>query len=387
MTAQHAAQRTTQHIEIAVIGGGIIGLAVAFELAGRGRRVALLERDQPGALTGGRPSAVAAGMLAPTSESEGNAAALLNFQLDSLRRYPQFVADVSAAGGLDCGYRDEGALWAARHRDDQLELEHLHALQHSRGLNSRLVTAREARQLEPYLTPRVVGGLLVEGDHQIDPRLLLPALTAAVQQRGVELRRNTAVHAVQPQNGTVRIAHDHGELLADLAVIAAGVWSQDRLQSPAPTLGLRPVKGQLLRLRGQPLIQRVVRTPDIYLVPRRDGELIVGASEEEQGFDHQPTAGAVFDLLRHAWEVLPGIYDLHLDEISVGFRPAVRDHLPVIGPAADPPADNVFLATAHYRNGILLAPATAYWLAEAIHSGQTPPLLQDLQAARLARTP
>lgn len=380
------AQRPPQHIEVAVIGGGVIGLAVAFELAGRGRRVALLESGEPGALTGGRPSAVAAGMLAPTSESEGNAAALLRFQLDSLRRYPQFVAAVSEAGGLDCGYRDEGALWAARHRDDQLELEHLHALQQSRGLSSRLVTAREARQLEPYLTPRVVGGLLVEGDHQIDPRRLLPALTAAVQRRGVELHRNTAVGAVRPENGVVRIAHDGGELLADLAVIAAGVWSEDGLETPAPTLGLRPVKGQLLRLRGAPLIQHVVRTPDIYLVPRSDGELIVGASEEEQGFDDQPTAGAVFDLLRDAWEVLPGIYDLHLDEISVGFRPAVRDHLPVIGPA-DARANGVYLATAHYRNGILLAPATAYWLAEAIDGGQTPPLLQDLQAARLADAP
>lgn len=380
---------TAQRTEVAVIGGGVIGLAVAFELAGRGRRVALLERGEPGALTGGRPSAVAAGMLAPTSESEGNAAALLRFQLDSLRRYPEFVAAVSEAGGLDCGYRDEGALWAARHRDDQLELEHLHALQQSRGLTSRLVTAREARQLEPYLTPRVVGGLLVEGDHQIDPRRLLPALTAAVQQRGVELRRNTAVGAVRPESGGVRIAHDGGELLADLAVIAAGVWSEDGIQTPAPTLGLRPVKGQLLRLRGAPLIQHVVRTPDIYLVPRSDGELIVGASEEEQGFDDQPTAGAVFDLLRDAWEVLPGIYDLHLDEISVGFRPAVRDHLPVIGPAAGAGAhtNGVFLATAHYRNGILLAPATAYWLAEAIDGGQTPPLLQDLQAARLADAP
>lgn len=378
---------TPQRIEVAVIGGGVIGLAVAFELAGRGRRVALLERGEPGALTGGRPSAVAAGMLAPTSESEGNAAALLHFQLDSLRRYPEFAAAVSEAGGLDCGYREEGALWAARHRDDQLELEHLHALQQSRGLTSRLVTAREARQLEPYLTPRVVGGLLVEGDHQIDPRRLLPALTAAVQQRGVELRRNTAVGAVQPESGGVRITHDGGELLADLAVIAAGVWSEDGLQTPVPTLGLRPVKGQLLRLRGAPLIQHVVRTPDIYLVPRSDGELIVGASEEEQGFDDQPTAGAVFDLLRDAWEVLPGIYDLHLDEISVGFRPAVRDHLPVIGPADAARAPGVYLATAHYRNGILLAPATAYWLAEAIDGGQTPPLLADLQAARLADAP
>ena len=372
---------TGERTEVAVIGGGAIGLSIAFELAGRGRRVTLLERGEPGA----EASAVAAGMLAPTSESEGNAASLLNFQLDSLRRYPEFTAAVSELSGLGCGYRSEGTLWVARHRDDELELEHLAALQRERGLTSRMVTAREARRLEPYVVPRAVGGLLVDGDHQIDPRRLLPALALAVERRGVDLRRRTRVSGVFPEAGGVRIAYDtsgeSGELRADIAVIAAGVWSEDGIDTPAPPLGLRPVKGQLLRLRGEPIIQRVVRTPDVYLVPRSDGELIVGASEEEQGFDAQPTAGAVFDLLRDAWEVLPGIYDLHLDEISVGFRPAVRDHLPVIGSAGAP---GVFLATGHYRNGILLAPATAYWLAEAIESGETPPLLAQLQASRLA---
>ncbi len=372
---------TGERTEVVVIGGGAIGLSIAFELAGRGRRVTLLERGEPGA----EASAVAAGMLAPTSESEGNAASLLNFQLDSLCRYPEFTAAVSELSGLGCGYRSEGTLWVARHRDDELELEHLAALQRERGLTSRMVTAREARRLEPYVVPRAVGGLLVDGDHQIDPRRLLPALALAVEHRGVDLRRRTRVSGVFPEAGGVRIAYDtpgeSGELRADIAVIAAGVWSEDGIDTPAPPLGLRPVKGQLLRLRGEPIIQRVVRTPDVYLVPRSDGELIVGASEEEQGFDAQPTAGAVFDLLRDAWEVLPGIYDLHLDEISVGFRPAVRDHLPVIGPAGAP---GVFLATGHYRNGILLAPATAYWLAEAIEGGETPPLLAQLQASRLA---
>ena len=371
---------TIERTEVVVIGGGVIGLAAAFELAGRGRRVTLFERGELGA----EASAVAAGMLAPTSESEGNPALLLDIQLDSLRRYPEFVAAVSAAGGLDCGYRSEGSLWVARHRDDQLELEHLAALQRERGLASRLLTARETRSVEPYVAPRAVGGLLVEGDHQIDPRRLLPALVSAAQQRGVDLRPNTRVDGVFAESGGIRIACGETELSADIAVIAAGVWSEDGITTPAPPLGLRPVKGQLLRLRGEPLIQHVVRTPDIYLVPRSDGELIVGASEEEQGFDDQPTAGAVFELLRDAWEALPGVYDLHLDEISVGFRPAVRDHLPVIGPANSGSAPGVFLATGHYRNGILLAPATAYWLAEAIDSGQTPPLLKPFQAPRLA---
>ncbi len=363
--------------DAAVIGGGVIGLAIAFELAGRGRRVTLFERGEPGAAT----SAVAAGMLAPASESERNAAPLVAFQIDSLRRYRDFAAAVSESSGLCCGYRSEGTLWVARHRDDELELEHLASVQRELGLASRMVSAREVRQLEPYAGPRAIGGLLVADDHQVDPRRLLAALTLAAERRGVQLQRQTRVDAVQPSGGGVRIASEHGELLADTAVIAAGVWSEERISTPAPPLGLRPVKGQLLRLRGEPLIQHVVRTPDVYLVPRRGGELIVGASEEEQGFDAEPTAGAVFDLLRDAWEVLPGIYDLHLDEISVGFRPAVRDHLPVIGPAGAP---GVYLATGHYRSGVLLAPATAYWLAEAIETGGTPALLAELQAPRLA---
>ena len=368
---------TAERTDVAVIGGGVIGLAVAFELAGRGRRVTLFDRGELGRET----SAVAAGMLAPTSESEKNQAPLVAFQLDSLRRYPGWVAAVSAASGIDCGHRTEGTLWVARHRDDELELEHLASVQRDRGLTSRLVTAREVRELEPYVTPRAIGGLLVDGDHQIDPRRLLAALEAAVERRGVDLRRNARVDSIACAATGIRVTNGDSAVLADSAVIAAGVWSEDEILTPAPPLGLRPVKGQLLRLRGDQLIQHVVRTPDVYIVPRSDGELIIGASEEEQGFDAQPTAGAVFDLLRDAWEVLPGIYDLHLDEISVGFRPAVRDHLPVVGAGGAP---GVYLATGHYRNGILLAPATAHWLAEQIETGQTPPLLRELAASRLA---
>jgi glycine oxidase len=168
-------------------------------------------------------------------------------------------------------------------------------------------------------------------------------------------------------------------IACDVAVLAAGVWSGD-VEAPVPPLGLRPVKGQLVRLAGPELVQHVVRTPEVYLVPRRGGELLIGATMEEQGLDALPTAGAVLDLLREAWRVLPGVYDLAVTELSVGFRPAVRDHRPVIGPAA---TRRLFVATGHFRNGVLLAPATAHYLAEWIVDGSPPAALAPFGVERM----
>jgi glycine oxidase len=157
------------------------------------------------------------------------------------------------------------------------------------------------------------------------------------------------------------------------------VWSGD-VDAPLPPLGLRPVKGQLVRLGGPELLRHVVRSPDVYLVPRRGGELLVGATMEEQGFDGLPTAGAVLDLLREAWRILPGTYDLAVIELSVGFRPAVRDHRPVIGATS---THGLYVATGHFRNGVLLAPATAHHLADWIVEGRRPPALAPFGVERM----
>jgi glycine oxidase len=143
---------------------------------------------------------------------------------------------------------------------------------------------------------------------------------------------------------------------------------------------LRPVKGQILRLRGATLLHHVVRTPDVYLVPRVDGELVVGATMEERGFDPDVTAGATLDLLREAWRVLPGISELAVSELGVGFRPALRDNLPAIGPTA---VDGLFVATGHFRHGVMLAPITADLAIDAIFEGRTPPLLAPFLPDRL----
>jgi glycine oxidase len=164
-------------------------------------------------------------------------------------------------------------------------------------------------------------------------------------------------------------------------VLAAGAWVTATVRSPLQDLGVRPVKGQLLRLRGAaPLLRHVVRHPDVYLVPREDGELLVGATMEEVGFDPAVTAGAMLDLLRHAWQVVPGIYDLELSEVSVGFRSAVRDHLPVLGPTEVP---GLHLAVGHFRNGILLAPITAALVAGSLLRGAALPELTPFLASRL----
>ena len=169
-------------------------------------------------------------------------------------------------------------------------------------------------------------------------------------------------------------------LNADQALLAAGVWLEDGLVTPLPNIGMRPIKGQIVHLIGQPLAKHVLRNSDIYIVPRAGGELLLGATEEEQGFDMQPTAGGTLDLLRYAFEILPGIYDLYVSEIDVGLRPAVTDHQPVLGPTN---TEGIFIAGGHYRGGVLLAPSTAHWMAELMTTGNIPVPIEPFSIERL----
>lgn len=366
--------------DIAIVGGGVIGLSCAFELARRGKAVSVIERNT----VGSGASTVAAGMLTPSFEVELTPPSLVELQLDSLRRYPQFVADIETAGGQSCEYRTEGTLWVSRHRDDELELDYILQIQESRGLPARRLTGREVRQIEPHVAPRAIGGLLVETDHQVNTRRLIPALQAACAAVGVDIQEHTRVTTVDRVGGRVELTLEsksgESELHADQVLLAAGVWLEDGLITPLPIIGMRPIKGQIVHLAGQPLTSRVLRNSDIYLVPRADGRLLLGATEEEQGFDLQPSAGGTMDLLRFAFEVLPGIYDLTVSEIDVGLRPAVTDHLPVLGAAN---IEGVFVAGGHYRGGIMLAPSSAYWMAELMTTGRTPEAIQPFGIGRL----
>jgi glycine oxidase len=326
---------------VVVVGAGVIGLACAWRCAQRGMRVLVLERsDQPG----DGASGVAAGMLAPVTEAEFGEEALLRLNLAGAALWPAFAAELSERSGLDTGYRASGALVAAADRDDAEELRRLFSFQESLGLDVRWLGGRECRRLEPRLSPRVPGGILSAQDHQVEPRAVVRALRAAFEAAGGELRCG--------------VDADAAEIEAPHVVLAAGCWSG------AP---VRPVKGQILRLRGGPLSQRLVRTPRCYVVSRLGGEVVIGATVEERGFDTTVTAEGVFGLLEAAREVLPDVGELEFVEAAARLRPGTPDNAPLIGPR-----DGLIWATGHHRNGVLLAPITAQAVA-AMVAGEAPP--------------
>jgi glycine oxidase len=350
---------------VAVAGGGAIGLAVAWRAAGRGLHVIVLERDEPGS----GASSVAAGMLAPVTEASLNERPLLELGLESVAAYPAFVDELRHASGIDPGYLECGSLLVARDADEAEALERELEVRQSLGLEVRRLRPSEARRREPALAPTIRLGLEVAGDHAIDPRRLTAALAEACRRAGVELRTGAEVSAIElgsDRVAGVRLAG--GELVsAGQVVVAAGAWSAAIGGLPdGARVAVRPVKGQILRLRdpaGPGLLNGVLRMADGYIVPRGDGRYVLGATMEERGFDTTVTAGAVFELLREATELVPGFSELVLDELSAGLRPATPDNLPVLGPGAVP---GLHWAAGHHRNGILLTPVTAEIVSGAL---------------------
>ena len=369
-----------------VAGAGAIGLACAWRLAQRGLEVCVVDPD-----AGGGASRVAAGMLAPVTEVHFGEEPLLALNLESARRYPSFVADLEGEAGCSVAYRPCGTLAVAADADDHAALGQLYDFQRRLGLDVERLTSRECRRLEPSLSPTVRGGLRVGGDHQVEPRRLLEALLAAGAHAGVEVRRRRVVEiTVDGQDRIGGVTLDDGTPLnARCVVLACGAWSGAIAGLPPGSLPpVRPVKGQLLRLRhrsGPALLNGTVRgmvaSSGVYLVPRSDGEVVVGATVEEQGFDTAVTAGAVHDLLRDAYALVPGITELELAEAGAGLRPATPDNAPVIGPS---PVDGLVVATGHFRNGILLTPVTADVVADIVTGAPVPELARPFGADRFA---
>ena len=357
---------------VAVVGGGVIGASIAFELRRRGLDVLLYERERLGA----GATWAAGGMLAPVSEADLQDEAQIALGLDSLARYPQFVSSVESVGGGSCGLRTEGTLWVGLDRDDVLELERMGSILEGKGLAVERLDRESLRQIEPHVGPRVQRALRIVGDHQVDPRALIQALERALQRSGVELRYGVQVAAIAPaaQGWCVRAVDGSSETVPRV-VLAAGSWSGQIERRPARPLGVRPVKGQLVRLERGPSLRHVLRSPRVYVIPRDSGGVLLGATVEEMGFDPHPTAGAVLDLLGEAWQVVPDLYEAHFEEVVVGLRPALDDHRPRIGEWER----GLYVATGHYRNGVLLAPATAALLAEQILGNSVPELLRPFQ--------
>jgi glycine oxidase len=397
-------------VDVLIVGGGVIGTAVAWRTAREGRAVTLIDPD-----TDDKASLVAAGMLGPVSESVFGEQHLLNLNLHAIARFPTFNAELEQATGMETGLRTEGTLAVAYDSDDLAALDRLTAFRHSIGLKAERLDAKQCRALEPFLAPSTKGGVLATGDLSVDNRRFLAALRAAARKEGVRVISGQVTEVSPgPDGPQVRlIAHAHHEIpemsglimpdsdatatiTARQVVIASGhatgriAGLPDRIRK-----AIRPVKGQILRLRhpkGLPpvlthTVRAIVGGHDVYLVPRADGELVVGATQEERG-DRDVTAGAVHDLLRDAMTAVPAISELILAEASAGLRPGTADNGPVLGPIAGPVVGTaelggVIIAAGHFRNGILLSAATADAVA-AILSGTDPdPAWTPFTAGRL----
>lgn len=386
---------------MAVIGGGIAGLAVAWRARERGLSVVVLERERR---VGLGASNVAAGMLAPVAEVEfgEQGGRLLELSLRSAEMWPRFAADLAAASGVEVALSAMGTLMVAYDDDEARELERQCEFRRSLGLRAVRLRGSEAREREPALAPVVRLAVEAPDDRSVDPRVAVGALRAACERAGVEIRERTPVAGVAVEGGRVRgvlLAGADGPLRGERAdgavqdddeggerfggllaardvVIAGGAWSGQVEGLPERArVPVRPVKGQIMMLRdpdaaaGGGLLGRAVRYTGGYLVPRPDGRCVLGGTVEERGFDSRPTAGAVYELLRRAHELVPGVSELELAEVNVGYRPGTPDNAPIIGRGA---LEGLVWATGHYRNGILLAPLTAELVADVL-CGEPPP--------------
>jgi glycine oxidase len=358
-------------MQIVIIGAGVIGLATAWRTAAGGAAVTLVD---PAPASGA--SSVAAGMLTPVSELTYGEEPLLRLGLASRDRYGAFVAELEELTGLETGYRTDGILEVAFDSDDLRHLDDLRRFQEDLGIPAEALTGRECRRLEPMLAPGVRGGLLAPEDGSVDPRRLAPALLAACERLGVRLVRRRAERVVVENGAAAGVGLDDGTVIrADRVLLAAGPWSGDLGGLPPGTVPpVRPVKGQVIRLRTRaPFLRRttrgLVRGSSVYLVPRADGEIVLGATQEELGFDTRVTAGGLWELLRDARELLPGITELEFAEVRAGLRPGSPDNAPVMGPTALP---GLLVGTGHFRNGILLTPVSADILSAMLLDGPVP---------------
>ena len=365
---------------VAIIGAGVVGLGIAWRLAGRAA-VTVFDRGKAGS----GASHAAAGMLAACCEAEPGEEALIALGRESQARWPAFAEELQRVSGIDVELRREGILHLALTADDQAEIAHRLEFQRQLNLPLEWLSAAATRAREPHLAGKIAGALFSPEDHQVDNRKLVQALRVAAEAAGATVYEHRPVKEIVVQGGRAKgvLLDDETIAAADVVVLAAGAWSRgigglppDR-QPP-----VRPLKGQVLTLRmdaSAPLISHVVWAPGAYMVPRRDGRLIVGATVEEKGFDETITAGGVLTLLEAAWRAVPAVEELPIEEFCVGHRPGSRDDAPILGRG---PLEGLFYATGHHRNGILLAPVTADAMARLILDDVVEPAIQSFGLER-----
>jgi glycine oxidase len=353
-----------------IIGAGVMGLGIAWRLAQAGCSVAVYDRAEAGR----GASWAAAGMLAAAVETEPGEEALLALTLESQRMWPDFARELEAISGISVGYRDEGTIVVALTRDDAEQLRFTFEFQKSLGLDLEWLSGADARRREPHLRPGISGAVFSPRDHQVDNRRLARALAKSARKAGAVLYEHDPVLEVELTGGRITAAvTERRREPADVIVLAAGAWSREIAGIPAMHLPpVRPIKGQMLALSmdpANPLLQHVVWLPRGYLVPRRDGRLVVGGTVEERGFDDTITAGGLLALIEGAWRAVPGIEELAVAETWVGFRPGSRDDAPMLGPSG---IEGLVVATGHHRNGILLTPLTAEAISAFVLTGHLP---------------
>jgi glycine oxidase len=371
---------TNRRPSVAIIGAGVVGLGIAWRLAGRAT-VTVFDRGKAGS----GASHAAAGMLAACCEAEPGEEALIALGRESQARWPAFAEELLRVSGIDVELRREGILHLALTADDQAEIAQRLEFQRQLDLPLEWLSAAATRAREPHLAGKIAGALFSPEDHQVDNRKLVQALRGAAEKAGATICEHRPVKEIVVQGGRAKgvLLQDETIAAADIVVLAAGAWSRgigglppDR-QPP-----VRPLKGQVLTLRmdaAAPLISHVVWAPGAYMVPRRDGRLIVGATVEEKGFDETITAGGVLTLLEAAWRAIPAVEELPIEEICVGHRPGSRDDAPILGRG---PLEGLFYATGHHRNGILLAPVTADAMAHLILDDVVEPAIKPFGLER-----
>lgn len=368
--------------DVVVVGGGLVGLSIAWRASVAGLSATVVD-DTPGS----GASWVGAGLLAPVTEVTYGEEPHLKLGLESAALYPHFIEELEDATGMDAGYRQNGTLVVAKDADDLAEVEELFRFQRSLGLEVERLLGSQCRELEPMLAPGIRGGLAVPGDHQVDTRALLSALLEACRRSGVVMIEDRAREVLVQEDRTEGVRLSDGRLVSTGAVVvAAGCWSGSLVGIPDGLIPVRPVKGQLIHLEGPAdfltrNLRGSVHGSHVYLVSRGDGRLVIGATVEEVGFDTTITAGAVFGLLRDAYQLLPGVAELRLTATLAGLRPGTPDNGPLIGWTG---IEGLLAATGHYRNGILLTPITAQAAVELLRDGAPPAVVEPFGPDRFA---
>ncbi len=362
--------------DVAVIGAGLVGLAVARKVARSGGRVVVIDRDEPGS----RASWAAAGMLAPQSEAE-EPGPFISLLMNARDFYPSLVQDLEAETGIGVGYRQSGMIVLAFDEEEAAALDSLARWQESAALPVERLSVADLGKLEPSLSPSITSAIRFAGDHQVDNRLLTRAYRASAEAAGATLRIGVAVRGIESTPGSAIVRLEDGSSAeAATVVLAAGSWS-GLIEGLPTSLPVEPVHGQLISLdAGEPAIRHLVAGAGGYMVPRAGGRLIIGATTERFGFRTAITTDGLRRLTTAALRMAPGLADCRVVAQWSGLRPGTPDGLPILG--ADPDMPRLLYATGHYRNGILLAPLTGEIIGTLALGGTSE---QDIEAYGVGR--